>query len=112
MEKSAEVDQQRHFSKYEQTEALLPDTYIVVRIDGRTFTSFTNEHNFQHPNDPRGIGLMNEAAKSVMHLFPDIVIAFGQSDEYSFVFCKSTTTFSRQKDKILTSKHDKDREVS
>ena len=45
---------------------------------------------------------MNAAAREVMGSFTDIVLAFGQSDEYSFVFKKSTKVFNRREDKILS----------
>jgi len=45
---------------------------------------------------------MNHAAKEVMASFTDITIAFGQSDEYSFVFRKGTNVFNRREDKILS----------
>ena len=45
---------------------------------------------------------MNKAAKEVMKSFTDIVIAYGESDEYSFVFKKSTKVFNRREDKILS----------
>jgi tRNA(His) guanylyltransferase len=32
----------------------------------------------------------------------DIILAFGQSDEYSFAFNKNTTLFGRRTDKILS----------
>ena len=46
---------------------------------------FTSLHDFQKPNDERGLRLMDAAAKAVMEEFPDIVLAFGESDEYSYV---------------------------
>jgi tRNA(His) guanylyltransferase len=48
-----------------------------VRIDGRGFTEFTSLHNFEKPNDMRGLKLMNRAAKEVMRNFSDIVLAYG-----------------------------------
>ena len=45
---------------------------------------------------------MNAAAQEVMENFTDIVISYGQSDEYSFVFRKSTKVFNRREDKILS----------
>ena len=54
------------------------------------------------PSDIRGIDLMNSAAKCVMQNFKDIIISYGQSDEYSFVFKKKTNLFNRRKDKILS----------
>ena len=88
--------------KYEQGTSLLPNTFIVVRVDGRAFTDFCDAHKFKKPNDMRQIHLMNHAAKEVMASFTDITIAFGQSDECSFVFRKGTNVFNRREDKILS----------
>jgi tRNA(His) guanylyltransferase len=87
---------------FERTNELLPNTYIMVRIDGRGFTSFTDVHGFEKPNDIRGIKLMSKAAKSVMQDFSEIVIAYGDSDEFSFVFRRSASVFNRREDKILS----------
>ena len=45
---------------------------------------------------------MNHAAAHVVQSLPDITLAYGVSDEYSFVFHRSTTLFERRKDKIVT----------
>lgn len=42
-------------------------------------------HNFQKPNDVRALELMDAAARAVMEEYPDIVLAFGESDEYRYV---------------------------
>ena len=81
---------------------MLPKTYIVVRVDGRNFTKFCEAHKFHKPNDMRGLNLMNKAAKQVVNQFKDVVIAYGQSDEYSFVFKKNTNVFNRRADKLLS----------
>jgi tRNA(His) guanylyltransferase len=47
---------------YELATLLLPNTYIVVRIDGRAFTKFCQLHELAKPNDDRLISLMTEAA--------------------------------------------------
>ena len=73
---------------------LLPATYIVVRVDGRGFTRFCDTLQLEKPNDARALKLMNKAAKEVMNNFHDIVIAYGQSDEYSFVFSKKAKLFN------------------
>jgi tRNA(His) guanylyltransferase len=46
--------------------------------------------------------LMNEAAAEVMRKCADIILAFGESDEYSFCLRKGTNFFNRREDKILT----------
>mmetsp|Transcript_8624 Transcript_8624/g.13364 ORF Transcript_8624/g.13364 Transcript_8624/m.13364 type:complete len:147 (+) Transcript_8624:158-598(+) len=45
---------------------------------------------------------MNFAAQEVMKSFTDIVMSYGQSDECSFVFKKSTKVFNRRQDKIMS----------
>ena len=62
---------------FEQSTPLLPSCYIVVRIDGRAFTKFCENLNFEKPNDMRGIKLMNKCAKHVMGNFKEIVMAYG-----------------------------------
>lgn len=87
---------------FEQPDILLPNTWIVVRIDGRGFHKFSDKYAFVKPNDRRALDLMNAAAKAVMAELPDIVIAYGISDEYSFVFHKSCALFERRSSKIVT----------
>ncbi|KAJ5020933.1 tRNAHis guanylyltransferase-domain-containing protein [Bipolaris maydis] len=80
---------------FEQPDILLANTWIVVRIDGRGFSKFTTKYNFTKPNDKNGIDVMNAAAKAVMQEIPDLVMAFGNSDEYSFVFHKDFDYYNR-----------------
>ncbi|EON69651.1 hypothetical protein W97_08911 [Coniosporium apollinis CBS 100218] len=87
---------------FEQSDVLLPNTWIVVRIDGRGFKRFTSKYGFRKPNDDRGIGLMNAAAKEVMKELQDLIVGYGVSDEYSFVFHKDCTLFERRASKLTT----------
>ncbi|KAK4181059.1 tRNA guanylyltransferase [Triangularia setosa] len=87
---------------FEQPDNLLPNTWIVVRIDGRGFTKFANKYVFEKPNDRRALDLMNAAARAVMSELPEITIAYGISDEYSFVFHKSCILFERRSSKLIT----------
>ncbi|KAF3021473.1 tRNA-histidine guanylyltransferase 1-like [Neopestalotiopsis sp. 37M] len=68
---------------FEQADYLMPNTWIVVRIDGRGFTKLCTKYGFEKPNDRRALDLMNAAAKAVMTELPDITIGYGVSDEYS-----------------------------
>lgn len=87
---------------FEHSTMLLPNTYIVVRVDGRGFTSFCDVHKFEKPNDIRGIKLISKCTKEVMQNFNEIIIAYGDSDEFSFCFKKSAKIFNRREDKILS----------
>lgn len=52
---------------------------FVLRADGR----FSDVQEFEKPNDRRALDLMNRAARAVMDEFEEIVLAFGESDEFS-----------------------------
>lgn len=43
---------------------------------------FSDAHNFTKPNDVRALKLMDHAARDTMQVHPDIVLGFGESDEY------------------------------
>ncbi|EFW99460.1 trnahis guanylyltransferase [Grosmannia clavigera kw1407] len=87
---------------FEQSDTLLPNTWIVVRIDGRGFTKLCAKFGFEKPNDKRALDLMNAAAKAVMSDLPDISLAYGVSDEYSFVFHKACQLFERRSSKLVS----------
>lgn len=86
---------------FEQSATLLPNTYIVVRIDGRGFHKpvlllwalsclalivcrLSTRYGFAKPNDLRALELMNAAAEAVLKELPDISCAYGISDEYRY----------------------------
>ncbi|XP_001605413.2 probable tRNA(His) guanylyltransferase [Nasonia vitripennis] len=87
---------------FEHEDNCLPNCWIVVRIDGRNFSKFADSHQFVKPNDLAALELMNRAAMTVMEDFREIVIAYGQSDEYSFVFRKDTQLFKRRASKLMS----------
>jgi len=91
-----------YVKNFELPDPCLPNCWIVVRIDGRGFSRFADIHGYVKPNDVRGLNLMTRAAMCVMDEFRDICLAFGQSDEYSFVFRKDTNLFSRRASKLMT----------
>lgn len=87
---------------FEIEDKVLPNCWIVVRVDGRNFHKFSDKHEFVKPNDLRAINLMNKSAMTVMQEFKDVLIAYGQSDEYSFVLRKDSTLYNRRGSKIMT----------
>uniref|UniRef100_A0A336LT21 tRNA(His) guanylyltransferase n=1 Tax=Culicoides sonorensis TaxID=179676 RepID=A0A336LT21_CULSO len=91
-----------YVKKFELSDNILPNTWIVVRIDGKGFHKFSKIHNFEKPNDKNALNLMNYAATLVMQEYCDIILSFGQSDEYSFVFHKNTEVYNRRHFKILS----------
>uniref|UniRef100_H3DI55 tRNA(His) guanylyltransferase n=1 Tax=Tetraodon nigroviridis TaxID=99883 RepID=H3DI55_TETNG len=87
---------------FETDDSCLRNCYIVVRLDGRNFHKFAEHHTFLKPNDGRALGLMTHSARCVMAELEDVVIAYGQSDEFSFVFKKTSTLFKRRASKLMT----------
>ena len=43
---------------------------------------FADVHDFEKPNDINALNLMNECGKAVVEDLPDVVFAYGVSDEY------------------------------
>lgn len=85
-----------YVKEFEQNDRCLANCWIVVRIDGRNFSKFCDTHQFVKPNDVAALELMNRAAITVMEDFKEIILGFGQSDEYSFVFRKDTELYKRR----------------
>lgn len=88
--------------KYELEDKLLPGCWIVVRLDGKGFTKFSSLHGFEKPNDRRALDLMDAAAVEVLKEYPDIVISYGESDEYSFVLHRDSILYDRRNSKLIT----------
>lgn len=42
---------------YETDDRLLPNAWIVVRVDGKGFHKFSKSHCFEKPNDETGISI-------------------------------------------------------
>ncbi|KAF9902096.1 hypothetical protein BX616_002031, partial [Lobosporangium transversale] len=91
-----------YVKEFEKDDTLLRNVFILVRIDGKGFHRFSAAHEFHKPNDVRALNLMNHAARAVMHELDDILLAFGESDEYSFLFRRSTDLYQRREAKIVS----------
>lgn len=87
---------------FESEVKCLPNCWIVIRLDGKGFHKFSDIHNFDKPNDKRGLDLMTRAAACVFEELNDICLGFGHSDEFSFVFRKNTVMYNRRHDKLLS----------
>lgn len=87
---------------FERENFLLPQTYIVIRVDGKGFHKFSEEYAFEKPNDLRALAVMNRAARALTEQFPDVQLAYGDSDEYSFLLRKLCDLFERREMKLNT----------
>ncbi|XP_067852633.1 probable tRNA(His) guanylyltransferase [Heptranchias perlo] len=87
---------------FETDDTCLQNCWVVVRLDGRNFHKFADQHGFKKPNDDRALHLMTKCALTVMEELNDIAVAYGQSDEYSFVFKKRSNWFKRRASKFMS----------
>jgi tRNA(His) guanylyltransferase len=91
-----------YVKSFERENILLPETHIIIRVDGRGFHKFSKFYNFEKPNDERALKVINLSAKKLMDVIPDIIVAYGDSDEYSFLLRKDCELFERREFKLIT----------
>jgi len=81
--------------------SVLPEIYMVARIDGRSFTRLTKEiHKFEAPFDTRFRDYMVETTKHLMDCGFRIVYGYTESDEISLLFNLGDNTFGRKLRKL------------
>ena len=99
-------DFDKQMRAYEQSldQVITPDTYIVVRLDGRSFTKLTKETcKFEAPFDERFRDMMANVTKYLMENSGfKVVYGYTQSDEISLLLQKDDNTFGRKVRKINT----------
>lgn len=100
--KGMALSQYEYVKRYEQSDSCQLGCWIVIRLDGRGFHKFSELHEFEKPSDEQALKLMNQAAETVIVEFSDIVLAYGQSDEYSFLFRPETNLFQRRASKLIS----------
>ena len=84
---------------YEQSidQSILPDMYLVARLDGRSFSRLTKEIcDFEAPFDVRFRDMMVNTVKRLMDCGFQIVYGFTESDEISLLFHTDEQTFGRK----------------
>jgi len=76
---------------------VLPNMYIVARLDGRSFTSLTKKRgNFEAPFDVKFRDLMVETTKHLMNCGFKVIYAYTESDEISLLFDFEIDVFGRK----------------
>jgi len=82
---------------------VLPNMYIVARLDGRSFTRLTKEtYKFNAPFDERFRDFMIETVKHLMSCGFNITYGFTESDEISLLFNRNDNSFSRKTRKWIS----------
>jgi len=76
---------------------VLPEIYIVARLDGRNFTRLTKEKGkFETPFDEKFRDLMVETANHLMNCGFKVIYGYTESDEISLLFDFNIDLFSRK----------------
>lgn len=92
-----ELDQKMRVFETAHDYCVLPNVYIVARIDGRSFTRLTKEiHKFEAPFDERMRDMMIETTKHLMNCGFDCLYGYTQSDEISLLFHPNINAFDRK----------------
>ncbi len=84
---------------YEQSidQVILPELYLVARLDGNRFTRLTKEIcHFEAPFDIRFRDMMVDTVKALMNYGFRIIYGYTESDEISLLFHPDENTFGRK----------------
>jgi tRNA(His) 5'-end guanylyltransferase len=82
------------------TLTVLPGAWVIIRVDGRSFSRFT-ERRFDKPFDPRFSALMAGTAQTLLTELAGRY-AYTESDEISVVFDPSFDLFGREMEKLVS----------
>ena len=96
-----ELDEKMRVFETRNDQFVLPENYIVARIDGRGFTRLTKEiEKFEAPFDTRFRDLMVETTQHLMNCGFKIIYGYTQSDEISLLFDFNENGFGRKHRKL------------
>ena len=92
-----ELDQKMRIYERSLDQIILPEIYLVARIDGRNFTRLTKDIcKFEAPFDQRFRDYMIATVRHLMDCGFRIVYGYTESDEISLLFHRDETTFGRK----------------
>lgn len=92
-----ELDKKMRIYEESLDQRILPDMYLVARLDGRSFSRLTKEIcDFEAPFDVRFRDMMISTVKALMDCGFRVVYGFTESDEISLLFHKDENTFGRK----------------
>jgi tRNA(His) 5'-end guanylyltransferase len=92
-----ELDKKMRIYEQSLDQTILPEIYMVARIDGRNFTRLTKDVcQFEAPFDERFRDYMISTVKHLMECGFQVVYGFTESDEISLLFHPAEDTFNRK----------------
>lgn len=91
------MDQQMRIYEQSLDQVLLPELYLVARLDGNRFTRLTKEVcDFEAPFDERFRDMMVHTVRALMGYGFRIIYGYTESDEISLLFHPAENTFGRK----------------
>ncbi|MCP9952507.1 tRNA(His) guanylyltransferase Thg1 family protein [Actinomadura madurae] len=95
-----ELEERMRAREYFHSLTLLPGSWAIVRVDGRSFSRFT-EARFDKPFDPRFSALMEETTTALLTELGGRY-AYTESDEISVVLDPAFDLFGREVEKLVS----------
>jgi len=76
---------------------ILPENFIIVRLDGKSFTKLTKEKlSLEKPFDEKFSEVMTATTKHLFNIGFKVLYGYTQSDEISLLIHKDDDTFGRK----------------
>ena len=92
-----ELDKKMRIYEESLDQTILPELFMVARLDGRSFSRLTKEIcDFEAPFDERFRDMMVDTVKALTDCGFRVVYGFCESDEISLLFHRDETTFGRK----------------
>ncbi len=92
-----DLDKQLRIFETAHDLCVLPEIFIVARIDGRSFTHLTKDvHKFEAPYDTKFRDYMVATVKHLMNCGFRVIYGYTQSDEISLLFHLEENNFTRK----------------
>jgi tRNA(His) guanylyltransferase len=98
---SDELEKQMRALEWFHAFRCLPGAWVVLRLDGRGFTKFTEREGFEKPFDFKFQGLMRQTAQVLLEELQGIY-AYTESDEISLLFQPDWDLFDREVEKLVS----------
>jgi len=96
-----ELDRKMRVFETAHDQVVLPEIYMVARLDGRGFTRLTKEeHPFEKPFDGGFRELMATTTRHLMNSGFKVLYGYAQSDEISLLFDLGENSFGRKIRKV------------
>lgn len=98
---SDEFERRMRALEWFHTLRCLPGAWVVLRLDGRGFTKFTEREGFEKPFDLRFQDLMRQTTQVLLQELQGIY-AYTESDEISVLFRPDWEFFDREVEKLVS----------